>query len=580
MDEKRHTLSRRGLLGLAVSAGSAAYWAARRKPGRVGAPSWAGAASASPGASRQIERLDQTGPQSGGTFTTYWPSNPPSMDPQADPVGATTSFACAAMSSLLRFQLTPDPQTGSNHVVVPELASRWETPDFINWIMHLNPNARFLGAPPVNGRAVESEDVKETFARGASAPWSPNREVVAAIDASQVDTPDAQTVQFRLPRPYTPLFQLLASVPDSLIFPREALSGSYNVAGLIIGSGPFYLASYTPDIGVVLRRNPQYFESGLPYIDTVRQVIAPGRDDQLAQFTAGNLDVLRVGPSDLAAATASNPSAQVIQGSGEDNYVIYFRLDGQSPYIDGRLRRAVSEAIDRDAIGTALYGGQYELGFAVSPIMGQQALSFDQLDSSAQQYYSFNPADATQLLQAAGYPNGLEAKLAYPAGAFGPEFDALAQMIFDMLSALGLNLTLVPLDYTDDYLGGGNGYAYGNFQADTMLLTRVHPFSTVDEYCYVPYYSKSAGNIEHIDDSRVSDPLDVMIDQARAVADPRLSAQPYLDIQKRLAEKMYAVGGLPVGYTYTLTQPWVQNYPYVPEAASIGRAWRTLWLTQ
>ncbi|HTE87175.1 MAG TPA: hypothetical protein VK821_20890, partial [Dehalococcoidia bacterium] len=37
-------------------------------------------------------------PERGGTFSTYWNANPPSLDPQFFATGATTSFACAAMS--------------------------------------------------------------------------------------------------------------------------------------------------------------------------------------------------------------------------------------------------------------------------------------------------------------------------------------------------------------------------------------------------------------------------------------------------------------------------------------------------
>ncbi|HTE84412.1 MAG TPA: ABC transporter substrate-binding protein, partial [Dehalococcoidia bacterium] len=423
------------------------------------------------------------------TLTLAWEAVPPSFDTQANPDPATTSFACAVMSGLLRFRLDPDPEVSARHALEPDLAASWEAPDASHWILHLRPDATFQSIPPVNGRPVESEDVRASFTRQAGIAQSQNRAVAAMFDAPAIDTPDPQTVIFRLPRPYAPLAQFLASVPEGLVFPREALAGAYDPAVQMIGSGPFYLGSYVGGVGETLRRNAGYFDQGLPYLDGVQQKINPDEASRRAQFTAGNLDVVRVGESSLATITAANPNAQVVKAISDRNYAIFFQLGPGPPlFLDARLRQAVSEAIDRDAIGQAIYAGQYQLAFGANLSMGSAALRSGDLNPRVQRAHTFDPADAAMLLRAAGYGYGqLDLTLAYPSGAFGAEFDTMAKMIGDMLAAVFGNVTLLPIDYTRDYLGGGSGYRYGNFPRDTLVLGSVYPYQTVDQYVVENY---------------------------------------------------------------------------------------------
>jgi len=514
-------------------------------------------------------------PERGGTFSTYWNANPPSLDPQFFATGATTSFACAAMSGLFRFKLGPDPQIGLNHELEKELALSAESPDAATWTIKLRTDANFHNLPPVNGHPLQAEDVKATFTRAVTSPQNPNRGVLGMVDPDRIETPAPDTVVFKLKYPYAPFANLLGSVQYGLIFPREVLSGGYDPSKQIIGSGPFVFDSYTPDVALVLKRNPDYFEKGLPYVDGVRHAIIPNTAQQAAQFTGGNLDTVITAQNDLDTATKSNPNARLIKalasGSGK---AVYFQLgEPGSPFQDVRMRRAVSMAIDRDAIGKSIYANQYELGFSVQLLMGKWGLRQSQLDASAQQYYKFNLPEAKKLVEQAG-GSGLNLRFAYPAGAFTPDFETLAQTVFSMLSALPWKMTLVAIDYNKDYLAGGKGYLYGYFPTDTVVFGGINTFTETDQYLYGYYHSQSLTNQEHVHDPS----LDALIDKARSTIDVEARRQAYLEAQKYIAEKMYEVSGLPAGYTYTLVQPHVRNFSYVPETNSNGRTWSTLWL--
>jgi peptide/nickel transport system substrate-binding protein len=515
-------------------------------------------------------------PVRGGTFTAFWNANPPSLDPQFFTTGATTSFSCAAMSGLFRFKLGVDPQIGLNHDLENELAISAESPDASTWTIKLRPDAKFHNLPPVNGHPVEVDDVKATLTRAVTSQQNPNRGGLNMVDPAGIQTPNRDTIVFKLNYPYAPFASLLGSVQFGLIYPREALTGGYEPSKQIIGSGPFVFDSYTPDVAVSLKRNPDYFEKGLPHVDGVRHAVIPETAQQLAQFTGGNLDTVRVPQNDLAAAKSANPKAREITTTSGGIGALYFQLgDPASPFQDIRLRRAVSMAIDRDAIGKAVYDNQFDLNFSVLLSMGKWALRFNQLDPNAQQYYKFNLPEAKRLVQEAGAQN-LNLKFAYPVGAFSPEGDTFAQTIFSMLSALPWKITIVQLDYNKDFLAGGKGYNAGFFPSDTILWGGVNPFGEADQYLFGYYHSKAATNKEHLNDPA----LDALIDKARGVVDVEARRQAYWAAQKYLADKMWSVMGLPAGFTHTLVQPNVQNFAYVPETNSGGRAWTNVWLSK
>lgn len=148
-------------------------------------------------------------------------------------------------------------------------AAGFEAPDASTWIVKLRPGAVFQNIAPVNGHAAEAEDIKARFTRVLD-PSSANRGSLLMIDPARIETPEKQTVVFRLNYPYAPFSKLLASGLYSWILPREANAGDYDLAGKAIGSGPFTLESYSPDVAATFKRNPTWFEKGRPYHDGMK----------------------------------------------------------------------------------------------------------------------------------------------------------------------------------------------------------------------------------------------------------------------------------------------------------------------
>lgn len=142
-------------------------------------------------------------PQPGGTFTAFLQFNA-ILDPQKSS-NAAQQAAGASMSRLFRFKTGVDPKVISDHDLENDLGTSTESSDAMTWTIKLRPDAKFHNIAPVNGHAVEAEDIKTTFTRALDpATSNPNRGALGMIDPAQIQTPDKSTAVFKLKYPYAP----------------------------------------------------------------------------------------------------------------------------------------------------------------------------------------------------------------------------------------------------------------------------------------------------------------------------------------------------------------------------------------
>jgi ABC-type transport system substrate-binding protein len=499
-------------------------------------------------------------PRSGGVFNLAQAANPPSLDIHQTSSAFTFRAMGPVFNRLFRFKTGPDPMVARNWDLENELGTSAESPDGITWTIKLQPEARFHNIAPVNGHAVEAEDILATFTR-ALAPTSPNRGSLDFLDASQIQAPASDTVVFTLRYPYAPFPRLLASPTTSFILPREALVGSYDPAKQVIGSGPFVFDSYQPDVAFTVKKNPAYFEKNRPYVDSVRCTIVADPNTQIAQFTAGNLDMLsQLGLHDVEAVKRSVPNATVIAATNSSDLKINMLLgDPSSPWQDIRLRRALSLGIDRQVLTKLLWDGQSIDGFWVAPYFTKWALTLDKLSADSAQWYKYDPAKAKQLLAASGHAD-LELKIPdAPGTPGGAIYNKSLEQLPPMLQAAGIKTQLVPSDYQKDFMAGGKGYYYGYFKPDMVVPWFTSVQADPDLYLYNYFDSKSTTTMQRVSDSKI----DEMIDKSRTILNDDQRGQVYLDIQKYVADQMYGVSFLPVGYSYQVVQPRVRNFSSV-----------------
>lgn len=547
---RRRAYSRRSLLSRSAAVGgglAAATFLGCSTSRKSSSSSASGAASAS-GSSGT--------PQLGGTYVGALAANPPTLDPHATSSAYTFSILGLAMSRLFAFKTGPDKSTFENYQVIPDLALTAESPDAVNWTLKLRPSVNFHNIAPVNGHPVEAADIKATFQR-ALAPGGANSAPFDAIDPNQIQSPAADTVVFKLKYPFAWLPELLA-YSYSLIVPREAGAG-YDPAKTVIGSGPFIMDSFTPDIGATAKKNPNWYVKGQPYIDGVKYGIVPDPATQEAQFTAGNIhDIsLPLGSQDVDSMKRNNPKALVLQTLGANGYYIASQLrDPNSPFQDIRVRKAVSMSLDRDALGKTTIGAGYYLQPVFGRIWGKWALHMEDLPANTQQNFKYDPQQAKQLLQAAGADKLTIQFDETKPQPVGQAFYGTAEGAYNFLTALPWKISLTVIDYNKDWVGGGKGVRYGNFGNDTLVLAGLEGAANIDEQMYDHFYGTSGKNVTGIKDLT----LDSMIDKARTVVNEDDRVKAYKDIQAYMADKIYGINGFAGGFGNQFVQPEIRNF--------------------
>jgi peptide/nickel transport system substrate-binding protein len=558
---RRRGLNRRRLLaGSAAGAGVATLAACgnRQQPAATGGSSAAAPAS----------------PQTGGTLSFYV-TREYRLDPQQGS-GVDQTTSAGVTSRVFRLKTGLDPKVSDDHEIEPDLGLTAESPDAITWTIKLRPDVKFHDVPPVNGHAVEAEDVKASFVRALDpALPNPNRGTLRMIDPAQITTPDKSTVVFKLNFPYAPLRKLLASAAYSQILPREALAGAYDPMKTIIGSGPFLFDGYQPAVAYTYKRNPAWFEKGMPYVDALKVAIISDASQQLAQFTAGAVDhYLLTDPYQVDQTTRQNPKAAVLKTEMALPTPLYLQLgDPSSPFQDIRVRQAFSMALDRDAMSKAIYNGQSKQMIFMPSYMGKWAMEVKDLPQDLQKYYQYNPAESKKLLDAAGLSN-LQLKLAYYTPTT-PERQKIAETVNNMLNTAGIKTTVVVIDFEKDYIDSGKGYRQGYFPKDTVVSANAPVYSDADEYLFSYFHSTSTTNQEMIKDPA----LDQMIDRERTLVNEDERLKSVLDASKYIAEKMYTISTVG-SYQWVYLNPRIQNYQYSQEISRPAETYPKAWIKQ
>src|SRR2546425_10027080 len=126
-----------------------------------------------------------------------------------------------------------------------------------------------------------------------------------------METPDTHTLRVYLKSPNA-LFPQNVAEPVVVIFSPEVLEEDGDLKKRLIGTGPYILKEHTRKVRVVLQRNPDYFDTGRPYVDEYVILSAPDSATRMAAFRTGQSDFLPLqGPSEVEAVRRTNPNAVV-----------------------------------------------------------------------------------------------------------------------------------------------------------------------------------------------------------------------------------------------------------------------------
>ncbi|SDN73591.1 ABC transporter substrate-binding protein [Ensifer sp. YR511] len=366
----------------------------------------------------------------GGTVNIRLSSDPSSFDPIAN----TSSIAIAILSPCYSSLVSYDQADPSK--IVGDLANAWNvSDDGLTYTFELEPSAKFHDGAPLT-----AADVKFTFDRVRNPPAgvsSARKNLFRMV--SDIATPDAQTVVFKLQRP-APVFLATLASAWMVVLPKHLLE-SGSLKDQIVGSGPFKFEQYTRGVSVKLARNPDYYRAGKPLVDKLAFYIVPEDSTAYATLLNGQIDIFSEIDGQQAADTKLRYGDKIATLEAPSLSADGISLNvGRKPFDDLRVREAISLAIDRRAaIKFAMQGYATEGGF-LPP--GPWALSPEQLETVSG--YSGNVADnrsaARNLLKDAGYGTGFEVKILARKGVSTHEARAIT--VKEQLAEIGIKVTV------------------------------------------------------------------------------------------------------------------------------------------
>jgi peptide/nickel transport system substrate-binding protein len=508
---------------------------------------------------------DAEQPKRGGTLRVRG-FDPPNFDHQLTSTGFTQSAASFVYSKLVRHKVGADITPGT-FIIEPDLAERWEELDDTTYVFHLRQGVKWHNKPPVNGREFVADDVKFTYDRLLTEKGSVNRYLLDSVD--RIEVVDRYTVKFLLKEPYVWFISVLAYPTSMWIIAPEVVQqyGDLKRVETAIGTGPFILERYEPNVKTVFKRNPDYYREGQPYVDGVEWLVINDESTGLAMYRTGQLDCgpginWAIRQQDQEAFKKSHPHLRYQDFLSQTSSVVTMRTD-MPPFNDVRVRRAISHAIDRAGINEAVWVRAAPTA-AVSRGLVEWTLPIEQLGPGAR-YYEYDPKEAKRLLAEAGYPKGFKTQLTVTNGLGRDRIDE-AVLVQRYLKEVGIEAELKIQEHGAYTATTVQGKFEGLVDSPSGVTWEP------DGRLYRAYASDSSRNMGHVNDAT----LTAMLKEQRRTKDLAARKQLIHDIQRYVAEQQYSVY-LNSGTITTSWQPYVKNFA-PNHSFDYGNRAAALWL--
>jgi len=322
------------------------------------------------------------------------------------------------------YEVTPDGKD-----VKPLLAeSHTTSADKLTWTFKLKQGVTFS-----NGSPMTSADVKFSLdkARGTKGGWE---FLDVAID--KVEAPDPATVVVKTKYPWAPLLADLANFSNAILPKDYAGKSKDEFYTAPIGTGPFVWDHWNKGSEIKLKKNPKYWETGKPSLDSVTWKLVPDDNSRNVQIQGGQAQINESPPFSSIDQLKGQPGVKVeLFPSTRTDYIMMNQL--KKPYDDVHVRRAISYAIDRQAlVKTLLFGN----GTVANSFLMPGVPYYDK-DTPGIQY---DMAKAKEELALSSVPKGFETTFLASSGDNTDQ--ALAQVLQSSLKQLGITLKIQNVD--------------------------------------------------------------------------------------------------------------------------------------
>ncbi len=499
------------------------------------------AGSAVPGASGAVAAK----PATCGTFTYLQSRDIASLDPLAATVSTVPQRIGLVYPRLIYYDYAQGGNAADTAPVSGYITDKWGFSDGGKTLtFNLRKGVKYPNVPPVNGRELNSNDVKFSINRYMTDPTSTFASRYA--DIASIEAPDNYTVVFRLKQPSAFVVYALAG-ENAFITPPEVLQQSGDYKQIAIGAGPYVHEQTTPGQGSSFRKNPDFIDAKNYCYERVEFKVVTDQQTRLAALRSGQADWADgdMTKGELDAFVAGDPSLKAFKALVPLSEVLFFNLNNPG-FKDIGARLAISKAIDRQAIIDRIHQGNGLFGGPLTSVFGKWALPQEELKKF--NAYTYDPAEAKRLWsQVANAPTQLQiytnprASLPYVADT--------ADLISQQLQQnLGIKVTLT----TEEYLTFATK-CYANKFPDICVFA----MSANDPYEYLQAKFASTGTKNG---AGLNDPTIIAkLDDIRTTIDDQQRLQKVLDFQRYEIDNVLSMADLPERSAFGIYPAKLQN---------------------
>jgi peptide/nickel transport system substrate-binding protein len=297
-----------------------------------------------------------TTPEAGGTLIVGSSNDIPGFNEAT----VTSSQATTEVLHRMFIRLLDEQPDFEEHPpsFLPRLAESYEwSADHKDLTFHLRRDVLWS-----DGEPVTAEDVRWTW-MAHTAPEVAWDSITMKSAITDVEVIDPQTVRFHFTHAYP---GQLVHANEGVILPKHAWSrlpfsqwrsrGDWFLQNMVV-SGPYTLESWKPQEELVLKRNPRYYEPGVPLIDRIAFRVLPDAGGQLNQLKSGAIDFVRQVPASRAQEVADGANTQLISFWPPQYVSIIWNL--KNPLFEERgVRQALAFGIDCQTIIDTIWYGQ------------------------------------------------------------------------------------------------------------------------------------------------------------------------------------------------------------------------------
>jgi len=489
----------------------------------------------------------------GGSLRLAAPEGLAHFDVHLDALPALSSWGPGlAYSRLLRFVSGPDVEL-PNLAVECDLCLRWTMEDDRAFVFELRPDVQWHDPDLVGGRTLSADDPVFSYERQRQ-PGAPNAALLGSVASFEAAGPLELRVTLAAPDAD---FMLGLADARSKVVAREAVAVTGDLrGGPTVGTGPWRLAD-AQDFAYTFGRNPDYFEEGFPYAETLQVNIVDDPEARDAAFRTSLLDIVEMEPQEWLAVREDMPDAQALFVKETGTGLEVGLNAARPPFDDLRVRRAVFLAQDPwGAIESVWLGAAYvSPGFPVA----DPSWLLERADLAK---YFADPDAARRLLSKTGELESVTIRV----GNYGEAYRAHAERLAEEMRDVGFDARVEVVNRT---IFGDAVWLSGDYQ---MFVGPPLPVTAPNAYLLSVLHSGGAWNTGGIADAE----LDRLIEAQAAEYDPAARRDLIQRIERRMLD--LAISYMPATrVSISVSQPSIRGFH--PNFAGFEYThWARVWI--